>query len=214
VLYALIPTDIFASGGPSADYLFRHPFGRIPAFEHGDVRLYEAGAITRYVGDVVPGPPLQPPSPQLRARSHQIISILDLYAYWSLAWDIYVERVSKVAEGQAPDEEAIRLALPRAATCLSGLSDIMGDSVFLTGRDISLGRSPCCSHLCLFLADARGARTPGALRKPSSVVESDGKPSQLCGHTVSRGNGTMHVQRARCGPKRCWAVRITGEELQ
>jgi glutathione S-transferase len=138
VPYTLIPIDVFAPGGPSADYLHRHPFGRIPAFQHGDFRLDIAGAITRYVDEVFPSPPLQPPSPQLRARSNKIISILDSYAYRSMVWDIYVERVSKPAEGQAPDEEKIRLSLPRAATCLSVLSDIMGDSVFLTGRDLSL----------------------------------------------------------------------------
>jgi glutathione S-transferase len=32
----------------------RHPFGKIPAFEHAGFRLYEAGAITRYVDGAFP----------------------------------------------------------------------------------------------------------------------------------------------------------------
>ena len=49
VHYELIPVDIFAPGGPPPEHMTRHPFGKIPAFEHAGFRLYEAGAITRYV---------------------------------------------------------------------------------------------------------------------------------------------------------------------
>jgi|SRR5271157_563417 len=34
VEYELVPIDIFADEGPPRSYLMRHPFGRIPAFEH------------------------------------------------------------------------------------------------------------------------------------------------------------------------------------
>jgi glutathione S-transferase len=37
----------------------------------------------------------------------QIISILDSYAYRTLVWDIYVERVSRPGRGIAPDEGRI-----------------------------------------------------------------------------------------------------------
>jgi glutathione S-transferase len=42
--YELVPVDIFTPGGPSKEHLARHPFGKIPAFEHAGFRLYEAGA--------------------------------------------------------------------------------------------------------------------------------------------------------------------------
>ena len=38
----------------SEEYLKRHPFGRIPAFQHGDFALYETQAILRYLDDVFP----------------------------------------------------------------------------------------------------------------------------------------------------------------
>jgi hypothetical protein len=87
--------------------LARHPFGKIPAFEHAGFRLYEAGAITRYVNEAFPGPPLQPAEPQGRARMNQVISIADSYVYRTLVWDIYVERVSRPASGSAPNQEKI-----------------------------------------------------------------------------------------------------------
>lgn len=41
VAYDHVAVDVFGASGPPADYQVRHPFGRIPAFEHDDVRLYE-----------------------------------------------------------------------------------------------------------------------------------------------------------------------------
>jgi Asp-tRNA(Asn)/Glu-tRNA(Gln) amidotransferase A subunit family amidase len=50
------------------------------------------------------------------------ISILDSYAYRTLVWDIYVERISRPASGIATDEGKMTAALPRAEVCLSALS--------------------------------------------------------------------------------------------
>src|SRR4051812_44225486 len=85
--YELIELDVFAPHGPPADYLAeRHPFGRMPAFEHDGFRLYETGAITRYVDEGFAGPALQPASPRMRARMSQVISVLDSYAYRPMVW--------------------------------------------------------------------------------------------------------------------------------
>jgi Glutathione S-transferase, N-terminal domain len=51
VAYELVPVDIFAVDGPPSEHLTRHPFGKIPAFEHTGFCLYEAGAITRYIDE-------------------------------------------------------------------------------------------------------------------------------------------------------------------
>jgi glutathione S-transferase len=134
VHYELVPIDIFTSEGAPAEHTARHPFGKIPAFEHAGFRLYEAGAITRYVDEAFPGPRLQPQDPCGRARMNQIVSILDSYAYRTLVWDIYVERVSRPARGGAADEQKIGGALPRAEVCLSALSDLIGESPWLAGQ--------------------------------------------------------------------------------
>ncbi len=138
VPYRLVPIDVFTPDGPPKEYLVRQPFGRIPAFEHGDFQLYEAGAITRYVDEAFPGPVLQPTAPELRARTHQAISILDSYAYRTLVWDIYVERVSVPKRGGVSDERKIRDAIPRAVTCLTALQQIMLAGPFLTGPALTL----------------------------------------------------------------------------
>ena len=67
-----LDVDVFAPGGPPVDYLARQPFGRIPAFEHDGLRLFESGAISRYVDEAFSGPALQPSDAKGRARLNQI----------------------------------------------------------------------------------------------------------------------------------------------
>lgn len=133
VAHDLVEVDIFAPGGPPAEHLRRHPFGRIPAFDHDGFTLYETAAITRYVDEAFAGPALQPADVRGRARMTQIIGILDSYAYRPLVWDIYVERVSNPAAGRPVDEARIAAALPRAVLCLDVLDGFLGDGPWLLG---------------------------------------------------------------------------------
>src|SRR5690242_15556747 len=98
--YRLTEVDIFAEGGPPADYSARHPFGRIPAFEHDVFRLYETGAIARYVDEAFPGPTLMPREAKARARANQVMSIVDNYAYPAMVWGVFVEGVRAPAQGK------------------------------------------------------------------------------------------------------------------
>ena len=41
-------------------HLLRHPFAKVPAFEHDGFALYETQAIMRYVDERFAGTPLQP----------------------------------------------------------------------------------------------------------------------------------------------------------
>ena len=71
VAYRLEEVDIFLGATP--DYLARQPFGRIPALEHDGFRLYETGAMLRYVDEAFPGPALQPTAVRERARMNQML---------------------------------------------------------------------------------------------------------------------------------------------
>jgi glutathione S-transferase len=163
VPYRLVEIDIFAEGGPSPDYLRRHPFGRIPAFEHDGFRLYEASAISRYVDEAFPGPPLQLSEPKARARMNQIIGILDSYTYRTLVWDIFVERVRASANGRVPDEAKIAAALPRARTCLKALEDLMGAHAWLAGPALTLADLHAAPMFAYFRLADEGAKLMAAL---------------------------------------------------
>jgi hypothetical protein len=171
--YELVPVDIFASDGPPQDYLERHPFGRIPAFEYEGFRLYETGAITRYVDDVFDGRRLQPLDPRERARCNQLKSIADNYAYPTLVWGVYVERVSKPASGAAADENAIAAALPKARTLPQGDFRNYGNGAMARRRDHVARRPLCRPDIRLFPQGAgRAGNAPGA-RDAGGVVGAD-----------------------------------------
>jgi glutathione S-transferase len=133
VPHELIDVEVFGPGGTPREHLARHPFGRIPAFEHDGFQLYETSAIARYVDEAFAGPALQPADPRGRARMNQIISLLDSYTYRPLVWDVYVERVRAPAQGRVPDEARIAAALPRIETCLDALVDLMAGAPYLAG---------------------------------------------------------------------------------
>lgn len=155
--YDLEDVDIFAPGGPPEGYLARQPFGRIPAFEHDGVRLYESGAISRYVDEAFTGPALQPAEARPRARMNQLISVLDSYAYRTLVWDVFVERVRAPLQGRQPDETRIATALPRARTCLAVLDQAIGDGSWLVGPHITLADLHAYPMIALFRLAEEGA---------------------------------------------------------
>ena len=98
----------------SEAYLRKHPFGRVPAFEHGNFGLYETQAILRYLDDILPEPPLQPRDPKLAARMNQTIGINDWYFFPKVAAVIVFQRIiGPVLLGITTDElNALRRALP------------------------------------------------------------------------------------------------------
>jgi glutathione S-transferase len=157
VSYRLQEVDVFAPGGPPADYFARQPFGRIPAFEHDGFTLYETAAITRYIDEAFDGPALQPEDAKRRARMNQVTGILDSYAYRTLVWDIYVERVDAPREGRAADEAKIAAALPRARLCLDELTRLMGRAPFLAGDALTLADLHAAPMFAYFLAAPEGA---------------------------------------------------------
>lgn len=136
--YDLAPIDVFAKGGPPPSYFLRQPFGRIPAFEYDDFRLYETGAITRYIDEAFSGPELQPREARERARVNQIISVADAHLYPTLVWGVYVESVSKPRRGESADAGRLATALAKASKCLKALSDIVVEAGLLIGPSPTL----------------------------------------------------------------------------
>ncbi len=119
-------------------HLSRHPFAKVPAFEHDGFALYETQAILRYIDEGFASSPLQPTDLHQFARMNQIIGIVDAYAWPSIAAGIVFNRMLAPRLGLPVDEAAITAALPRARLCLSEFARLMGDDPFLAGERISL----------------------------------------------------------------------------
>jgi glutathione S-transferase len=120
-------------------HLSRHPFAKVPAFEHDDFALYETQAIVRYVDERFPGTPLQPEDVHQWSRMNQIIGIVDAYAWPSIAGAILFNRMlAPRFLGREPDEAAIAAAMPRARLCLAEIDRLMGDNRHLASDYVSL----------------------------------------------------------------------------
>jgi len=125
--------------GFSSDALAElHPFGRIPAFRHGDVSLYETTAICRYINTAFEGPSLVPPGAADQARMEQWISVINAYVDPPVIRDIVVERLTRPLQGQPVDEAKCSAATPRAAHALGVIDTALTDQAFLSGDGISL----------------------------------------------------------------------------
>jgi glutathione S-transferase len=132
VPYELVDIDIFSKDSLPADYASRHPFGRIPSFEHDGFRLFETDAIAGYILERFGDGGLLPADVTHRARMRQIMRIMDNYAYPWLVWGIYVEEMERDRLGRLAAEE-----LERAGKCLQVLSDLAADE-YMAGTQLSL----------------------------------------------------------------------------
>ncbi|MER8973775.1 MULTISPECIES: glutathione S-transferase family protein [unclassified Mesorhizobium] len=150
--YELVPVDIFAADGIPGWYFEHQPFGRIPAFEHDGFRLYETGAIARYVDEAFGGPALQPVEARPRARLNQITGLLDAYAYRTMVWDVAVERLEKTP----PDEAVIANGLRQARTALQALSSLKAEGPWLLGTDLTLADLHAAPIIGYFVKVAEG----------------------------------------------------------
>ncbi|MER8875305.1 glutathione S-transferase family protein [Mesorhizobium sp. M0684] len=152
--YELVPVDIFAADGIPGWYFEHQPFGRIPAFEHDGFRLYETGAIARYVDEAFGGPALQPVEARPRARLNQITGLLDAYAYRTMVWDVAVERLEKTP----PDEAVIANGLRQARTALQALSSLKAEGPWLLGTDLTLADLHAAPIIGYFVKVAEGRK--------------------------------------------------------
>ena len=106
----------------------RNPFGQVPAYEEGDLVLFESGAIVFHIAESAPG--LFPEDPADRARAIEWM-FAALNSVEPVIWDLII---AKIIEGDR-DWSAARLPLveARLGNRLEELSARLGDSDWLDG---------------------------------------------------------------------------------
>lgn len=155
-------------------HLSRHPFGRIPAFEHNGWKLYETQAIMRYVNEILPGPNLQPDEPRTAARMNQVMGIVDWYVMRQISMTITFNRVVKPRFNMPVDEEVVAKAIPEARICIGELSRLLDGQKWMAGNALSLADLLLAPHLSMFAAAPEGQeilRNHGNLKDWLSRIE-------------------------------------------
>lgn len=131
VRYALQP-----AGPHTPEVLAVNPFGRIPAFRDGDLALYEAAAILRYVDESFPGPMLQGTNPRDRARASQWVSAINAYVY-PVCVQRYVLKYLFAKDGK-PERAVIDAAVKEMPVHFAALDAACGARDFLAGSALTL----------------------------------------------------------------------------
>ena len=130
--------DVGISEFRSEEHLARHPFGKIPAFEHDGFMLYETQTILRYIDEAFAAAPLQPIEVHPFSRMNQIMGIVDSYLTPCLLTGVLYQRFVAPRIGYTTDEAAVSAALPKVAHCLGEIARLAGDQQFLVGEVITL----------------------------------------------------------------------------
>jgi glutathione S-transferase len=117
----------------------RHLFGKMPAFQHDDLTIFETDAICRYVDEAFPGPSLQPETPAGRARMTQWVSVYNSYCFNPIAKGIFFQRVvGPRFLGRPTDEAVIAATVPVVEDRLALLNGVLTRDAFLAGDEVSI----------------------------------------------------------------------------
>jgi glutathione S-transferase len=137
-------------------HLSRHPFGRIPAFEHDGWMLYEARAIMRYVDAAIPEPPLQPTAPRALGRMEQVMNVTDWYVMPLISRTITFGRVVAPRFGMPVDEAKISAGVPEARRCVAEVTRLLDGQPYMAGDALSLADLLLAPHLAMFARAPEG----------------------------------------------------------
>ncbi|HEX5259325.1 MAG TPA: glutathione S-transferase family protein [Sphingomicrobium sp.] len=166
-LHALAPGE-----HKQPEHIARHPFGRIPAFEHDGFAIYETQAILRYLDDVFPSPQLTPGTPKMRARMNQVIGIIEWYFFPKAAAPIAFNRIiGPRLLGLPGDEAAIAEAMPMARTCFAELDRLLGGNPYFGGDSVSIADIMLAAQLDLFGECAEGRELIGGTTNLKSWLD-------------------------------------------
>ncbi len=136
--YELVDVAMLQGAHQEPAFLKLNPFGKVPAFVHGGLTLYETNAITRYIDRAFPGAPLQPADPAALARMDQAISIADSFAYGCIIGKLVWQRMVAPMLGGTPDEAVVAGGMERVRLSVAELARLLGDDAYFGGASLTL----------------------------------------------------------------------------
>lgn len=131
--YTVQSVNIFNGENQSAEYLAKHPFGKVPTLEVDGELLYETAAITQYLDTVLANHKYSPTEPMLQARMRQIMGIVDGYLYPPAIGTIAIQRLTNNI-----DEAKLQVAIPLAKKALEAIESLITTNEFLLGSQITI----------------------------------------------------------------------------
>jgi glutathione S-transferase len=132
-----VMVDIMKGEAKHAAHLAHQPFGKVPALEDHNFKLYESRAIIRYLDEKLDGPKLTPTDIHDRAHMDQWMSVE--YSYFSSpAMKIVMELLFGKMSGKTPDMEVVKAARASLATVLDISEKALTHHHYFGGKIFSL----------------------------------------------------------------------------
>lgn len=157
--------EVIPLGMGSPEHLALHPFGKMPAFQHGEVVLYETLAIAHYIDRAFDGPPLQPTDALGQAEVLRWVSVVNSYVFPTMN-RFMKERLVRPAFGFDPDEAFLAGARDPLLLQMRLINEAVAEGGYLVGSEITLADSFLLPQLLFFTRTPEGAallaRSPAA----------------------------------------------------
>ncbi len=128
--------ELVMAGPQSPELKALNPLGRMPAFKHGQLVLFETLAITQYIDEAFKGPALRPTDPVDRARMMQWMSAHVDFLYPAVIRR-YLMPFYIMAKG-APDKAALEKAGADANAALRVFDDALAGHGYFVGAQPTL----------------------------------------------------------------------------
>jgi glutathione S-transferase len=138
VEHRLQEVDLLGGAHKHAPHVARHPFGKVPAFEHDGNVFYETSAILRYIDEAFSGPALMPTTPVARALANQVMSIVDSYGYTPSVTNLFIPRVLVPSMGGETDMDKVESAKAPATLFVKELERLLANQTYFGGKDCCL----------------------------------------------------------------------------
>jgi glutathione S-transferase len=136
--YDLKSVDIFNGETKSAEYLAKHPFGKVPTVEVDGAVIYESAAITAYLDTILANGKFSPADPLVQARMHQIMAVIDNYLYGPAIPTIVVQRLIVPSQGGQTDEAAVKAAVAPVQKAIEAIEALAVGGSYLLGSEMSI----------------------------------------------------------------------------
>ncbi len=130
-------------------FLRMNPAGEVPVFLEEDGRAFcDAAAISEYLDELYPEPPLLGESPSERAEVRRLVAWFDLKFKAEVTQHLSTEKIMKRFLGMGqPDSEAIRCATHNLKTHINYIAHLAERRNYLAGNQFSLADIAAASHL-------------------------------------------------------------------
>ncbi|KAL6615305.1 hypothetical protein ACP70R_037575 [Stipagrostis hirtigluma subsp. patula] len=140
--YQVVEVDYMAQEHKGPDHLARNPFGQIPAFQDGDVMLFESRAIAKYVLRKYTKPSQED---LLREGNLEEAAMVDVWTeveahhyFPAIAPIVYECVVYPARLGMAPNQEVVNESLQKLRMVLDVYEERLSKNKYLAGDFFSL----------------------------------------------------------------------------